>query len=122
MKTKDNDRGVPEEIVNAIYDFDYGSLEALRGDTIKGCLEPLVRLYEKSRDWDEKDAIVHLLQDFTTKRVVGAMRDALESPTIETRAVAIHLVGGVSFEELLTEYAVDPMKVDQAIDDFKSRH
>jgi hypothetical protein len=102
----------------AIQQGDYEALEGLRDEIRPAHVPQLVKDWNSSLPWSVKDAYATLLMDQTGKVIEPLMRDALQSPTPETRAYALCcLIGDFKvFESLLTSSSVDAKKVDAAIE------
>lgn len=97
---------------------DYEAIELLRGAVRPEHVAPLVDTWRASLPWPAKDLYVTLLMDQRHARVEPVMLDALDAPSVDTRAYAITYLTGsfTSFERLLTPGGwVDEAKVASAI-------
>jgi len=103
--------------VSAIVNCDFEAAEALRGSLGRQQVSDIVALYRDTSDWGQKDIAVHLLQDCEPSAVEVVMRDALNSPTTETRAIAFCSLKNDfgMFENFLRDGFVDAALVDDAI-------
>jgi hypothetical protein len=120
----DSDIGYISDVVAiAIAQNDYGSLEVLRNGPVSNILDDLIAKYRKATDWPTKDAIAFLVQDLKDERLVPMMKDAIQSPTVETRALAIvSLTEDASlFSGFLVNSFVDGERVDAAIREFQQK-
>lgn len=114
---------VVDRALRAIDQRDHDSVEGLRSAIRPEHLDAILDSWRASLPWDAKDLFVALLMDQTSARIELVMRDALASPTVETRAYSVcYLLGSLShFEQLLSGGGwVDPTKVDQAIARWRS--
>lgn len=104
--------------LDAIDRRDPEAIEGLRGPQVDLHVDELLATWRRSLPWDAKDLYVHLFMDQKDGRLETLMRDALDSPTVETRAPAIcYLTGNFA---LATSFLaaggwVDPARVDAAI-------
>lgn len=92
--------------------------EERRRDVLtEGIVRDIVTEWNPSLPWRTKDAWAALLQDQTAECVLPVFRDALRSPTAETRAYALCILTGdfEQFTSLLNDDSVDAAKVDAAI-------
>ncbi|MEZ4223284.1 MAG: zinc ribbon domain-containing protein [Polyangiaceae bacterium] len=102
----------------AIDERDAEAIESLRGVVRGEHLDAILDTWRASLPWDAKDLYAALLMDQKSERIELLMRDALSSPSVETRAYAVcYLLGSFShFDSLLAGGGwVDPVKVDAAI-------
>jgi hypothetical protein len=107
----------PPKIRAAIAAADYEALESLRDLLTDEIVAQLAQDWQAALPWKTKDAYAALLQDQTAECVRPIFRDALNSPTVETRAYALCVLTGnfAAFTALLTDGWVDAAKVDAAI-------
>lgn len=105
------------EPLSIIANCDLESAETLRGTLSPDDIAMIVDYYHHTSDWNQKDIAIHLLQDCEPSRVESVMRDALHSPTVETRAIALCSLKNDSalFETFLEGGFVQPRLVDAAI-------
>jgi hypothetical protein len=75
--------------ISAILTCDFEAAESLRGNLTPHEVSAIISLYQDTADWNQKDIAIHLLQDCDPLAVENVMRDALHSPTTESRAIAI---------------------------------
>jgi hypothetical protein len=103
--------------VSAIMHCDMSSAESLRGSLTPAQIREIVDTYRRLSDWEPKDIAIHLLQDCDPSKVQLVMRDALRSPTVESRAIAFcSLAKDFNlFPSFLRDGVVDPNLVDTAI-------
>lgn len=96
---------------------DFEALERLRDVLTDEIVRQVARDWHALLPWTTKDAYAALLQDQTAACVQPIFRDALRSPTVETRAYALCVLTGdfSRFTSLLTDGWVDGAKVDAAI-------
>lgn len=101
----------------AISTGDFEALEGLRDFLNEAIVRELAQEWHPDLPWSIKDAYAALLMDQTTACVQPVFRDALKSPTVETRAYALCVLTGdfSRFSELLTQGGVDAAKVAAAI-------
>ena len=111
------DRYIVVDPVSAVVNCDFEAAEALRGRLSRQQVSDVVTLYHDTSDWNQKDIAVHLLQDCEPAVVEIVMRDALHSPTAETRAIALCSLKNDfgMFETFLRNGFVDAALVDEAI-------
>jgi hypothetical protein len=109
-------------VCDALRNQDFEAIEELRDGPVADYIPELVAAYGDLTDWNSKDLVVHLIQDCTDDRARDAMLDALDSPTVETRAVAICVLNSdfALFDSFLVDGWVDASRVDAAIDRFRS--
>lgn len=107
----------------AIAQNDYASLEVLRDGPVSIILDQLIAKYQKAIDWQIKDAIAFFIQDLKDERLVPMMKDAIQSPTVETRAIAIvFLTEDASLLSMfLVNGFVNGERVDAAIREFQQK-
>lgn len=109
---------VIETIRAAIQIGEFEILEGLRDHLNECIIREVVADWSSDLPWSIKDAYAALLQDQTGRVVRPLYRDALNSPTPETRAYALCVLRedfGL-FESLLSDGGVDAAKVNAAIE------
>lgn len=101
----------------AIAAADFEALESLRDVLTKEIVVEIAKDWQAALPWMTKDAYAALLQDQTEECVRPIFRDALKSPTVESRAYALCVLTGnfAAFTALLADGWVDAAKVDAAI-------
>jgi hypothetical protein len=101
----------------AISEGDFEALETLRDVLDAESVQQLAAEWRADLPWSIKDAYAAILLDQTADCVQPLFRDALKSPTAETRAYALCVITGDfgRFDQLLTQGGVDAAKVDAAI-------
>ncbi|MCC9607795.1 hypothetical protein LOC68_03300 [Blastopirellula sp. JC732] len=106
------------DAVSAIVNCDFEAAESLRGSLDEQQVSDVIALYLGTADWGQKDIAIHLLQDCEPSVVEAVMRDALQSPTVETRALALCSLKNdfAMFERFLRNGFVDASLVDAAIE------
>jgi hypothetical protein len=109
---------VIETIRAAIQIGEYEILEGLRDHLNERIVRTVVADWSPELSWSVKDAYAALLQDQTGRVVRPLYRDALNSPTPETRAYALCVLMedfGL-FDSIMSDGGVDAAKVDAAIE------
>jgi HEAT repeat protein len=106
----------------AIKNADYAALEGMRDQQLAEVVEPFLSDYNKATDWPTRDAIVFLLQDVDDERLAPALRNALDSPTVETRAIAVSVLSGDRgmYARFIVNGFVDSKRVDAAISEYRT--
>lgn len=106
----------------AIEKQDFELIEGLRDQIRPAYVPRLVATWNQSMPWGTKDAYIALLMDQSGDVVRPVMEDALNSPTVESRAYALCILKGdfKIFDSLLTDGWVDQNKVDTAVALYKS--
>jgi hypothetical protein len=106
-----------ERCRKAITEGDFEALEGLRDVLDEGIVRTLAAEWHEGLSWSVKDAYAALLMDQTAECVQPLFRDALKSPTVETRAYALCVLTGdfEQFTALMSDGGVDEAKVDAAI-------
>jgi len=104
-------------VCDALRNHDFEALETLRDGPVSEYLAELVVAYATLDDWATKDLVLHLIQDCADDRARDVMVDALDSPTPDSRAIAIcSLRSDFSlFDSFLVNGLVDGGRVDAAI-------
>lgn len=103
--------------ISAILNRDFESAESLRGNLTPQEVSAIIALYQETTDWNQKDIAIHLLQDCDPTTIENVMRDALHSPTTETRAIAVCSLKDdfTLFDRFLRDGFVDASLVDAVI-------
>lgn len=104
--------------LDAIDKRDGEAVEGLRGRQVDLHLAELLQTWRSTLPWAAKDLYVGLFMDQKDACLEPLMRDALDSPAVETRAAAIcYLAGNFAlFDTFLAAGGwVDPVPVDRAI-------
>lgn len=114
---KEAPEGTLEKLRSAINSGDFEALESLRDVLTDAVVRELVRGWSPVLPWRTKDAYAALLQDQAAECVRPVFRDALRSPSVESRAYALCVLTGdfEQFSSLLSDGWVDAAKVDAAI-------
>jgi len=109
--------------IKAINNEDYETLESLRDEINNEKTESLIKYWDSSLSWDIKDAFAYILMDQSGSIVKPAMEDALDSPTVETKAYAyVSLTGNFKeFEKFLVNGFVSEEKVNKAIKKYRGQ-
>ena len=110
-------------ICHALRSGDFASIESCRDGPVVDYVSDLVTAYGAVTDWESKDLIVHLIQDCADERTHALMEDALNSPTADTRAIAVcALQADFSlFDSFIVNGFVNADRVDQAVERYRSR-
>lgn len=113
-------RNVPDALERcrqAIAKGDFEELEGLRDVLNDDIVRTLASEWHAGLTWSVKDAYAALLMDQTAECVRPLFRDALKSPTVETRAYALCVLTRdfEQFTALMSDGGVDEAKVDAAI-------
>lgn len=103
--------------ISAILICDFEAAESLRGNLTAHEVSAIIALYRKTTDWNQKDIAIHMLQDCDPTAVESVMRDALLSPTAESRAIALCSLKNdfTLFDRFIRDGFVDASLVDAAI-------
>ncbi len=107
-----------KRVLDAIDRRDGEGVEGLRGHQVDKNLDAILATWRASLPWDAKDLYVGLFMDQKDAKLETLMRDALDSPAVETRSAAIcYLTGNfaMSSQFLVAGGWVDPARVDAAI-------
>ena len=107
-----------KRVLKAIDQRDGEAIEGLRGRKVDENMDALLATWRATLPWAAKDLYVGLFMDQKDARLEPMMLDALESPSVDSRAPAIcYLTGSFKlFDTFLTAGGwVDPMVVDAAI-------
>ncbi len=110
--------------VTAILRCDFEAAEYLRGSLSDQQVSEITSLYNSLAKWSQKDIAIHLLQDCESSAIQSVMKDAIKSPTVESRAAAICCLENDfgMFETFLRGGFVDASLVDAAIQTYLSQH
>jgi hypothetical protein len=117
-----SDNSVIQKSLAAIQSQDYATLESLRDELRPEHVPALSASWSALMPWILKDGYIALLMDETGEAVRPVMADALNSPTVESRAYALLSLSGNFgiFETLLTSGGwLDTAKVDAAVKNFR---
>lgn len=95
----------------------YEVIETLRDHLNEAIVREVTARWHADLPWRTKDAYAALLMDQTGEAVRPLFRDALHSPTAETRAYALCVLTKdfALFDSIMTDGGVDEAKVDAAI-------
>lgn len=110
--------------LTAIKNQDFETLEGLRDKITDKDVAELVELWSPDLAWEVKSRFVDVLMDQSGEVVFELMTDALNAPTVETRAYALMCASGnfSQFEKLLDSSGwLNEKKVDEAILEYKKR-
>lgn len=96
---------------------DFEVIEGLRDGLTDELVRAIAADWRPDLPWKVKDAYAALLMDQTAACVRPIYQDALASPTAESQAYAVCVLGGDFglFDSLLTAGGVDDAKVKAAI-------
>lgn len=117
------ENSVLAKVLKAINQQDYESMEFLRGEINEKDIPEIVKYWRKDLDWDLKDGFVTVLMDQKGPILKPLMSDALNSPTVESRAYALCVLSQdfKLFTSLLSDSGwVDADKVNAAVQKYKS--
>ena len=103
--------------LDVIRNADFDAAEGLRFKLSPEQIQEVVDEYSRLTDWKNKDIAIHLLQDYEADALDDMMRDGLDSPTTETRAVAYCCLtkNFSAFNDFLRNGCVEKDLVDAAI-------
>ncbi|WP_417501847.1 immunity 49 family protein [Marinobacter sp.] len=88
-------KNTPVQVKQAVLRDDYDELEAYREIDHSEWLPDLIHAFETSDDWNVRDALAYLLQDRRGDPAVKELYEqALESPTLMIRAIALIVLHG----------------------------
>ncbi len=109
-------------ICDALRNQDFEALEGLRDGPVSGYLPDLIAAYNLLSDWPTKDLVVHLIQDCADQRADYVMRDALDSPTADSRAIALCILQSdfSLFDSFLVNGFVDSERVNAAVQRYRA--
>lgn len=113
-----------DRAMRAINTQDFETIEGLRDEVRPDNLPALVKKWNANLPWSKKDAFVALLMDQMNPIVHPMMKDALNSPTAESRAYALCILKN-DFKLLpkwldKTGFLI-PAKVDQAVAEYRKQ-
>lgn len=113
-----------DRATRAIDTQDFETIEGLRDEVRPANLPAIVKKWNANLPWAKKDAFIALLMDQMDPIVQPMMKDALNSPTPESRAYALCILKG-DFKLLpkwldKTGFLI-PAKVDQAVLEYKKQ-
>lgn len=110
------------EIRAAVEARDGETIEALRGAAVETLLPELVAYYWALSDWDRKDLVIALICDHSGPVLHPIYEDALSSPTVETRGLAVSGLDDNSalFESFVVNGRVEANRVDAAIEAYRA--
>lgn len=114
MKSKP---GVLERIRKAITEQDYEEIEGLRDVLNAELVRQVSADWRGDLPWQVKDAYAALLLDQTAECVRPIFSDALQSPTVESRAYAVCVLTGDfgRFDAMLLNGGLDEGRVDAQV-------
>ena len=110
------------EFLAAIEARDGEAVEALRGAAVGNWLHDLVDYYQSLTDWDRKDLVIGLVCDYYDSVLHPIYSDALSSPSIDTRALAVSGLSGdaILFESLVVNGRVDASRTAAAVEAYRA--
>lgn len=113
---------VVQDSMRAIDRRDMEALEGLRDRIRPQHIKPIVARWRKNLSWPVKDAYVALLMDQTGPLVKDIMEDALNSPTVESRAYAVCILRKdfKLFSGFLVKGRMNRAKVDAAVKEYRA--
>lgn len=125
LPTKHTPRPAPdgalERIRAALAEHDFEEIEGLRDVLTDDLVRTIASEWRADLDWDSKDAYAALLLDQTGEPVRPIFRDALDSPTVESRAYAVCILTKdfSRFDDFLVNGGVAEGPVDLAVAEVK---
>lgn len=126
LPTKHTPRPVPdgtlERIRAALVEHDFEEIEGLRDVLNDDLVLTIASDWSADLDWDTKEAYAALLLDQTSEAVRAIFRDALDSPTVESRAYAVCVLTKdfSRFDDLLVDGGLDAARVEAAVTELKA--
>ena len=101
----------------AIMSVDIKMAESLRGSLTADELDDIADTYRRLGDWPPKEVAAHLLQDCSAGQYADVWKNALKSPSIETRATAYGTLTGDfdSYNDFMRDGFLNGSLVDAAI-------
>lgn len=116
------DEGTLERIRTALAEHDFEEIEGLRDLLTDDLVRTIASGWNADLDWDTKDAYAALLLDHTSEAVRPIFRDALDSPTVESRAYAVCVLTKdfSRFDDFLIDGGVAEGPVDAAVTEVKA--
>lgn len=105
------------QIRKALRDEDYEEIEGLRDVLDDDLVHRITAYWRPDLPREMKDAYAALLLDQVADCVIPIFRDALDSPTVESRAYAVCVLTKdfSRFNDMLVEGGLDEEKVDAAV-------
>ncbi len=109
--------GTLDRIRAALAERDFEEIEGLRDVLNDDLVRTIASDWSADLDWDTKDAYAALLLDQFSEAVRPIFRDALDSPTVESRAYAVCLLSKdfSRFDDFLIDGGVAEGPVDAAV-------
>jgi len=126
LPTKNIPRPVPdgtlERIRTALAEHDFEEIEGLRDVLTDDLVRTIASDWSADLDWETKDAYAALLVDQTSEPVRPIFRDALDSPTVESRAYSVCVLTKdfSRFNDFLVDGGVAEGPVDAAVAQMKA--
>lgn len=126
LPTKSTPRPIPdgtlERIRIALAERDFEEIEGLRDVLNDDLVRTIASDWSADLDWETKDAYAALLLDQTSEAVRPIFRDALDSPTVESRAYAVCVLTKdfSRFDGFLVDGGVAEGPVDAAVAEVKA--
>lgn len=116
------ENGTLERIRAALAEHDFETIELLRDVLTDPIVRTIASDWSPNLDWDTKDAYAALLLDQTSEAVRPIFRDALDSPTVESRAYAVCVLTKdfSRFDDFLIDGGVAEEPVDAAVAEVKA--
>lgn len=113
--------GTLERIRAALAALDFDEIEGLRDVLTDELVRAVASDWSADLDWETKDAYAALFLDQTSDTVGPIFRDALDSPTVESRAYAVCVLTKdfSRFDDFLVGGGVAEAPVDKAVADVK---
>lgn len=114
---KEPPAGSLERIRQALAAEDFEAIEGLRDVLTPGLVAQIAAEWRSELSWGMKDAYAALLMDQTDPGVRPIFRDALRSPTVESRAYAVCVLTQdfSRFDAMLDRGGLDEAKVDAQV-------
>ncbi len=109
--------GTLARIRTALAEHDFEEIEGLRDVLTDDLVRTIASDWSADLDWETKDAYAALLLDHTSEAVRPIFRDALDSPTVESRAYAVCVLTKdfARFDDFLIDGGVAEEPVDAAV-------
>lgn len=116
------DPGTLARIRAALAEQDFEEIEGLRDVLTDDLVRTIATDWSADLDWQTKDAYAALLVDQTSEPVRPIFRDALDSPTVESRAYAVCVLTKdfARFNDFLVDGGVAEGPVDAAVAQMKA--
>jgi hypothetical protein len=121
LPTKHTSNPVPDGTLDriraALAERDFDEIEGLRDVLTDDLVRTISSEWSADLDWETKDAYAALLLDQTSEAARPIFRDALDSPTVESRAYAVCVLTSdfSRFNDLLVGGGLDESRVDAAV-------